>query len=141
MWQRVQTLYLAIATGLLISLFFCNCAKIVGPMGDVETVAYREKLPYLLFLIIVTAANLFALFLFKIRLFQMRVCIFTAIVLIGFQIWLGVDIIRNLRHMAFSFTAIFPIVAAILDTLAARAILSDEAVVRSASHLRSARRK
>ncbi len=139
MWQRVQTLYLAVATFLLGSLFFCNCAKIVTPMGGTDVIAYHQKLPYLLFIIIVFAANLFALFLFKIRLFQMRVCVVAAIVLIGFQIWLGVDIIRNMRHMSFSFTTMFPIIAAILDALAARAILMDESIVRSASRLRSAR--
>ncbi|MCD8312851.1 MAG: DUF4293 domain-containing protein [Bacteroidales bacterium] len=139
MWQRIQTLYLAIATILLGSLFFVKFATIIGPMGDTAKIFYHEKLPYLLFTIIVTAVNLFALMMFKIRMFQMRVCIFAAIILIGFQIWLGVDVIRNFRQMAFSFTAIFPIVAAILDALAARAILIDESIVRSASRLRSAR--
>ncbi len=141
MWQRVQTLYLAIATILIGSLFFCNVAKIAGPMGDDLTIAYHQKLPYLILTIMTFATNLFALFLFKIRLFQMRVCVVSAIILICFQIWLGVDLVRNIRHMAFSFTAIFPIVAAILDVLAARAILIDESIVRSASRLRSSKRK
>ncbi len=140
MWQRIQTLYLGVATALIVSLFFCNFAKIIGPEGDIVTIAYHERLIYLILIIIAALLEVFALSLFKIRLFQMRVCIVAAIVLLGMQIWLGVDVIRNMRQMAFSLTTMFPIVAAILDALASRAIMLDEAKVRSASHLRAANR-
>lgn len=141
MWQRIQTLYLAIATVLTGSLFFCNFATILGPGGESVDVRYYEKLPYLIFLISLFTANAIALLSFRTRILQMRVSILAALLLTGFQIWLGVDFFRHRNEMIFSFTAVFPIVAAILDVLAARNIALDEAMVQSASRLRGSRRK
>ena len=143
MWQRIQTLYLAIATVLIGSLFFSKFATIFGE-GE-STILYREYTPYLLFTIMTFLANLISLALFKARMIQMRLCIISAIVLLAFQIWIGVNYffppeeVEN--NIVFSFTAIFPVIAAILDVLAARNIMLDEAMVQSASRLRSARRK
>ena len=86
-------------------------------------------------------ANLISLGLFKARMIQMRLCIISAIVLLAFQIWIGVDYFKHMKDIVFSFTAIFPVIAAILDVLAARNIMLDEAMVQSASRLRSAKRK
>ncbi len=141
MWQRVQTLYLAIATILIGALFFCNFATIVGPDGEDVHIRFSEKLPYLLFLIMLIVAQALAIGSFKYRLLQMRICMLAAILLVAFQIWLAVDVIRYLKDMVFSFTTVFPIVAAILDVLAARNILIDESLVRNSTHLRRARRK
>lgn len=141
MWQRVQTLYLGIATILVISMFFSRFATIPGPEGSVETVGYHEYVPYLLFLIMLTAANLIALGAFKVRMLQMRVCILASILLLAFQIWLGIDIIRHRSEMSFSFTAVFPAVAMILDLMAARNIFLDEAMVQAASRLRGPRHR
>ena len=47
----------------------------------------------------------------------------------------------NAKSITPSITGIFPIVAVILDFLAARSILADELLVRSADRLRSAKRK
>ena len=75
----------------------------------------------------------------------MRLCIISAIVLLAFQIWIGVNYffppeeVEN--NIVFSFTAIFPVIAAILDVLAARNIMLDEAMVQSAARLRSTKRK
>ena len=104
-------------------------------------VKYYEKLPYLIFLISLFTANAIALLSFRTRILQMRVSILAALLLTGFQIWLGVDFFRHRNEMIFSFTAVFPIVAAILDVLAARNIALDEAMVQSASRLRGSRRK
>ena len=46
MWQRIQTLNLAIATALLASMFFCKFATIVGPQGNDLEIMYWEKIPY-----------------------------------------------------------------------------------------------
>lgn len=141
MWQRIQTLYLAIASILTGSLFFCRMATVLGPDGASVDIMYYEKLPFLLFLISLFSANVIALCTFKARILQMRVCILASLLLLGFQIWLGVDFLKNRNDMVFSITAVFPIVAAILDVLAARAIALDEAMVQSAARLRSSRRK
>ncbi len=141
MWQRVQTLYIGIATALIVSLFFCNFARIIGPEGDEVTIRYSEKLLYLLVLIMLFTANVIALFSFKNRILQMRVCVLAAILLFAFQILVAVDVIRNMHDMVFSFTAVFPLVAVILDIMAARGIMMDEMMVKTASSLRSARKK
>lgn len=132
MWQRVQTLWLAIATALVASLFFCDKA---------ESVRYTAYLPYLILLIIITALNLIALNSFKFRVFQMRTAVLSALVTLALQGWLAVDYFLTNAETPFRASAIFPLVAVILDILAVRGIWADELLVRSASRLRSAKRK
>lgn len=141
MWQRIQTLYLALATALLSSMYFCKFATIVGPEGSELNIMYWEKIPYLVLLTLCAAGNLFSLFAFKIRMPQMRVATASAILLLAFQCWIIVDFARLWNEMTFSVTALFPLVAAILDILAARSILLDEAMVQSSARLRASRRK
>lgn len=141
MWQRIQTLYLAIATALLASMFFCKFATIVGPQGNDLEIMYWEKIPYVTLLAISTIGNIFSLFAFKIRMPQMRVATGAAILLLAFQCWIVVDLARNWNEMSFSVTAIFPLIAAILDIMAARSILLDEAMVQSSARLRASKRK
>ena len=57
----------------------------------------------------------------------MRLCIIAALVLLAFQIWLGVDYFRHMKEMVFSITAVFPAICMVLDILASRNILLDEA--------------
>ena len=141
MWQRIQTLYLAIATALLASMFFCKFATIVGPQGNDIEIMYWEKIPYVTLLAISTLGNIFSLLAFKIRMPQMRVATGAAILLLAFQCWIVVDLARNWNEMSFSVTALFPLIAAILDIMAARSILLDEAMVQSSARLRASKRK
>ena len=131
MWQRVQTLYLFLATALIAALFFCHKA------GDVF---YTDYWPYLILLIVVAFLNVTALTTYKHRIFQMRTATLSAIILLGLQIWLAVDCIKTHNTPVFSLTAVFPVVAMILNLLAARGILADELLVRNSSRLRAAKR-
>ena len=131
MWQRVQTLYLFLATALIAALFFCHKA------GDVF---YTDYWPYLILLIVVAFLNVTALTTYKHRIFQMRTATLSAIILLGLQIWLAVDCIKTHNTPVFSLTAVFPIVAMILNLLAARGILADELLVRNSNRLRAAKR-
>lgn len=140
MWQRIQTLYLGISTILIGALFFSKVATIIGPEEEEIFIMYYEKTAYLLFAIMVFSANSIALFSFKSRLLQMRLCVLSAILLTAFQVWIGIDFFTNKNEMVFSYTAIFPIVSVILDLLAARNIALDEAMVQSAYRLRKAKR-
>lgn len=141
MWQRIQTLYLAVATALLTSMFFCKFATILGPDGVEISIKYFEKVPYLVLLAVALAGNVFSLFAFKIRIPQMRVATVAALILLAFQIWIIVDVVRGWNEMVFSVTALFPLVAMVLDILAARSIMLDEAMVQSASRLRASKRR
>ena len=132
MWQRIQTLYLLLATGLVVSLFFCMKA------GDIP---FTDYWPYLVLLIVTGFLQVMALTTYKHRIFQMRTSVLSAIILVGLQGWLVYDFIATHNDPVFHVTAVFPIVAVILDSLAARSILADEMLVRSADRLRAAKRK
>ncbi len=141
MWQRIQTLYLGTATALVFSIFFCTFATIVGPNGSEVTIGYSEKWPYLMLLIMMFIAHVAATASFKTFFLQARVAIIAALLAIGFQIWLGVDILMNRHEMSFSFTAMFPLVAAILDVMAARRSMVDELTVTAVKSAKKARRR
>ncbi|MBQ3207506.1 MAG: DUF4293 family protein [Bacteroidales bacterium] len=141
MWQRIQTLYIGIATALTAAMFFCRMATIIGPEGNDIDIRYYEKLPYLMMLIMLLTAGICAVFTYKSRLLQARVCILTALMLIGFQIWLGIDFIRYHNDMVFSITLLFPIVSAILNAIAARGNLVDEMTLQAVKSAKKARKK
>ena len=141
MWQRIQTLYIGIATALTISMFFCRMATIVGPEGDDIYIRYYEKFPYLIMLIMLLTAGVCAIFSYKSRILQARVCMLTALMLIGFQVWLGVDFFRFRGDMVFSFTLLFPLVSAILNAMAAHSALVDEMTLQAVKGVKKARRK
>ena len=132
MWQRIQTLYLLVATGLVASLFFCTKA------GDIT---FTEYWPYLALLVVIGFLQVLATTTWKHRIFQMRTAVLAAIILIAFQGWLVYEFIATHNTPLFHLPAVFPIGAAILDFLAARSILADEMIVRSADRLRAAKRK
>ena len=138
MWQRLQTLYLCIATGLIAALFFSVKAFTLGP-GGVHSVdlTYIKYTPYLILLILITILQLLAVFTFNARVFQMRTAGLSAILMIALQAWIGVDYFTADKEWIFKFTAVFPLVAAILNFIAARLILRDQLLVESVSHLRS----
>ena len=132
MWQRVQTLYLAIATGLVAALFFCNKA------GEISFISYW---PYLVLIILITLLDILALTTFRIRVFQVRTTVLAALLTLALQAWLVVDFIITGNDPLFHVPAVFPLLAVILDIMAARAIWADELLVRSSSRLRSSSRK
>ena len=141
MWKNLQTLYLGISTALIASLFFCNFATIVAPGGEELAIAYREKLPYLAMLIMLFTAHVAATASFKVPFLQARVAMIAALMSIGFQVWLAVDIFRFLNEMTFHITSLFPLAAAVLNIMAAKRALVDEMTITAAKSIRSARRK
>ena len=142
MWQRVQTLYLAIATGLLAAMFFSVKAVVPHTDGtEAESFRYISYIPYLILLIIAVLLDFLALTTWKHRIFQMRTAVLAAIITIALQVWLAVDYFSTSDVMVFRFTAVFPIIAAIVDFMASRAIFSDQLMVESFSRLRSSKRR
>lgn len=141
MWQRIQTLYLGTATALMFSMFFCTFATIIGPDGAEVTIRYSEKLSYLSLMIMIIIAHVAAVASFKVFFLQARVSVIAALLAIGFQIWLAIDIFTNRGEMSFSITALFPLVAAFLDTLAAKRSMVDEMTVMAVRSAKKARKK
>lgn len=141
MWQRIQTLYLGISTALMFSMFFCIFATIIGPDGAEVTISYREKLPYLVLMVMLITAHIAATASFKAFFLQARVSIIAGLLAFGFQIWIGIDILRNMNDMTFSFTALFPLAAGVLDIMAAKRSMVDEMTVTAVKSARKIRRK
>ena len=129
MWKRIQTIYLAISAGLITSMFFCRFATIIGPEGAEDVIRYYEKTPYLILLIMLITASIFTIATYRTRFLQARVCMLTALILAGFQIWLGIDFLIYRNEMVFSVTMLFPMAAAILDMMASKRIMTDEFIL------------
>ncbi len=141
MWQRVQTLYLMIASALVAALFFSVKAFVFGPDGThAQEFRYIAYTPYLILLIVVALLQVIALTTFKVRVLQMRTAVLAALILVALQGWLAVDFFTADKTLVFRWTAVFPLVAALLDVWAARAIFRDQLLVESLSSLRKRRR-
>ena len=141
MWQRIQTLYLGIATALIFSMFFCIFSTIIGPDGAEITIAYREKMPYLVLLIMLITAHIAATASYRTFFLQARVSIIAGLLAFGFQTWIGIDILRNMDDMSFSFTALFPLAAGVLDFMAAKRSMVDEMTVMAVKSAKKARKR
>ena len=142
MWQRPQTFYLAISTILIAIMFFGIKAVTVGADGTpTEEFKYITYFPYLVLLIVIGILNILALTTFKVRMFQFRTAVLAALVTLALQIWLAVDFFSTHDTMVFKLSAVFPIIAVILDVMAARGIMADQFLVDNAEHLRKARRE
>ena len=141
MWQRIQTLYLAIATALIVTLFFSDKAVIFGTGGEIaRAYTYVYYTPYLILLIVIALLDLLAVTTFKNRIFQMRTAVLAALVTLALQGWLAVDYFTAADNLVFKWTAIFPLAAAILDLMGARSIYSDQLMVESFRSLRKRKR-
>ena len=141
MWQRIQTLYFALAFGFLFSLFFCDACSVAGPDG-LETIRYTAlQKPWFLILMIIWALGTFlALVTFKSRILQMRLGTLMGLVALGVQGWLAYMYFTAPEGVVFRFTAIFPLVIAILSFLGARGAFQDQLMIESAYRLRESRR-
>lgn len=139
MRKKSQTYFIGVATLLGIAMFFCPFSTIIGAGGEELKIMYYEKLPYAVMLIMLLTAGICAVFCHKFPLLQARVCMITALMFIGFQIWLGVDFFRYHKDMIFSPTMLFPLVAAFLDIMAARKALVDGMTMQAVKSLKKKR--
>ena len=156
MIQRVQTLYLLLATALMSLTLFLPLANIwqadntlVIKAFSVDLSSFEFDLPLPIYLgIILTAATLLpfiTIFLFKKRLVQIRLCVSELVLLVGAIAFIALYCYRLCSLLSevttnsiftISFAAVMPIIAIILVILAMRAIAKDEALVRSLDRIR-----
>lgn len=144
MWQRIQTLYLAVSTILMaFMLFSVKAVTVTGDGTVMETYKYLTYIPYAVLIIIILLLDVLALTTYKIRVFQYRTTVLVALITLGLQIWLGIEFFVNLSsgddstRMIYKLNVVFPIVCVILDVLAARGILADQLLVESTYRLRT----
>ena len=141
MWQRIQTLYLAVAIALTAVLLAGNAAAQTGPDG-LTLIRYTAiAKPYMLILLIVlTLIEGVALLSFKVRILQMRLAVVAGLIAFGVQAWLGVMYFTSPGYV-FRWTVIFPLLISVCDFLAARGAFQDQLMVESAQRLRSRRKR
>jgi hypothetical protein len=147
MIQRIQTVYLFISALLIASLLKLKFADLLVNNELYTFVAkgiYSGEnlifngLAIFIFILIIALLHFAVIFLYKKRILQIRILVFTIVLLVGlfgmffYFTYAGFTGAK----VAFKVPVVFPIVAAILDFLAIRAIGKDEALVRSLNRIR-----
>ena len=153
MLQRIQTVYLLLIVALTIAtlffplavlqagndLFSFDASGVSTLMGEPELIYPTWGLFALVAVIAIVA--LVTIFLFKRRILQIRLCVFNALLMIGFYgffAYLAYNFTSSFAEMSLQvkFGLAVPLITLILDYLAIRNIGADEALVRSLDRLR-----
>jgi hypothetical protein len=153
MIQRIQTLYLLVVIGLLTSLFFVPFAelrdiqdnlfkfnvvgvKAISGNGELLFFAYH----FLLIIGLAILAAFVAILKYKNRILQIRLCIFTILLLLGFygMLFFLINQVKNQfsADIFWSIPVVFPVLSVILIFLAIRSIRKDIILLRSYDRIR-----
>lgn len=147
MIQRIQSLYLlvsALLIGFLLALPFAEILvdgsvyvfNFKGILLNGELKANGAAISVLI--VIIIAMHGFAILSYKNRIRQMRLIVFTILLMIGLFGLFFFFTYYTFRgaEVSFKVSMAFPLVAIILDYLAIRAIGKDEALIRSIDRIR-----
>ncbi len=147
MIQRIQTLYLLLASILLGLIFILPVADISAAdavyrldIGGVKKAGelITSGLPLAIFLSAVILVHVVTIFLYKKRLLQVKILILAIILLLGLFstfFWFAYMGFKG-AEVGFKLTIAIPAMVIILDYLAIRAIAKDESLVRSLDRIR-----
>ena len=149
MIQRIQSVYLLVVTILMV-ICMCNpVGSIVASTNEISEFGNlfiilpdgtKDYSTWALFIIllIVAGLSLGTIFLFKKRMLQIRLAIFSIVMMVGYYLALLAYIFLLAEDTTFSasWTVCLPLVGIILNWLAIRAIGADEALVRAYDRLR-----
>jgi len=149
MIQRIQSVYLLVVTILMI-ICMCNpVGSIIASTNEISEFGNlcitlpdgtKDYAPWALFAILMVVAILsfVTIFLFKKRMLQIRLTIFSSIMLIGYYLALVALALMLAEGTSFtpSWIICFPFVAIVLNWLAIRGIGADEALVKAYDRLR-----
>ncbi len=149
MIQRIQSVYLLVVTILMI---VCMCSPVGSIIANTNEISEfgnlcitmpdgtKDYAPWALFaiLLVVAILSFVTIFLFKKRMLQIRLTIFSSVVLIGYYLALVAYIFMLAENTNFtpSWTICLPFIALILNWLAIRGIGADEALVKAYDRLR-----
>ena len=156
MIQRIQTLYLLLATALMsLTLFmplatiWCGTEEVVVKAFSADVASFSFNVPLPLYLgILLSLATLLpfiTIFLFKKRMAQIRLCVSEIVLLVGSVAFIALycyrlcDILADtMKDLNFTlgFAALMPLVAIIFVVLTMRGVARDEALVRSLDRIR-----
>lgn len=149
MIQRIQSVYLLVVAILMI---VCMCSPVGSIIANTNEISEfgnlcitmpdgtKDYAPWALFaiLLVVAILSFVTIFLFKKRMLQIRLTIFSSVVLIGYYLALVAYIFMLAENTNFtpSWTICLPFIALILNWLAIRGIGADEALVKAYDRLR-----
>lgn len=162
MIQRIQTVYLIVVASLCMACFFCpvigyyNGTAVIGEFNNWHfSVADSAKADLQSFapcamgglLVVVFLLTIMTIFLYHYRMRQLRLVIFSTILLVGYLILLALLTTKfyfelrpedefSLDNVGIRPVAIFPVICIILNCLAIHGIRKDEKLVRSLDRLR-----
>ena len=150
MIQRIQTLYLLAVVALGIALIWLPVVQFVTPEEAAELQIWELSalggvpLPGLWGLLVTTilipVLALIDIFLYKKRLLQARLNIFTVMLCLGYYGVLAIYIWQAILALGVDWhilpSACIPLVCFVLTLMATRRILKDEALVRAADRIR-----
>lgn len=147
MIQRIQTLYVILSMILMGLLMAFPFAEIVegsniylfdkmGISGDEGLV--QNGWPIAALIVIILLLHLVVVYNFKKRVFQMRLLVFSIILMVGLfgMFYFFTYFSFDKAQISFKIVTAFPLVAIVLDYLAIRAIGKDEALIRSIDRIR-----
>lgn len=146
MIQRIQTLYLIIVIILLGQTFFFPFVRFIGENEIISfnTLKFENGewlIPLTILFSFILMMTFFAIITFKKRITQVRMLVINTLLLIGsigligFYVWQVHQHLPNYK-IGINFTAIYPLIAIILNFMAINRIKKDEALVRSANRIR-----
>ncbi len=143
MWQRIQTLYLAISVVLLFILCFSDLYTVLDAGGMQYVTYWQFQKPYFGILLgVLLAMTVLALVTFKVRILQMRLATLSGLVALGMTGWLAYYYFTMPKDVVtFKWTIIFPLIVAICNFLAARGCFQDQLMVESAYRVRESRKR
>ncbi|MBP3669379.1 MAG: DUF4293 domain-containing protein [Bacteroides sp.] len=149
MIQRIQSVYLLVVTILMV---ICMCSPVGSIIASTNEISEfgnlcitlpdgtKDYAPWALFaiLLVVAALSFGTIFLFKKRMLQIRLTIFSSVMLIGYYLALVAYIFMLAEETTFSasWTICLPFAGIILNWLAIRGIGADEALVKAYDRLR-----
>ena len=144
MWKKPHNWLIAAAALLVIALLGMDVCHAVNPETGVHyAVAFKDRLIYILFIVLSFIISDVTLLSAKKPFYQVFLAIVNAIVLLGFQIWVFVDFfttkLQTGLKMSSVYTlsagAVFPLVAIILLVLAVRYAADEGTAQRIARRL------
>lgn len=147
MIQRIQTLYLLVSAILIAFLFVLPFAEIMND-GAIYLFDYKgisldggvkeDGMSIAVLIGIILGLHGFAILSYKNRIRQMRVIVFTILIMLGLfgMFFFFTYYSFSGAKVSFKIGMVFPLVAIVLDYLAIRAIGKDEALIRSIDRIR-----
>lgn len=151
MIQRIQSIYLLLAAILLVTAMCLPIGNFIAPNGATyefmnlhinmpDGTSYTAPWGMFAILILSTIICLGNILLFRNRILQVRLCLFSGILLIGYYLCFlfFMFILQEKLEATYylGWALCLPLIALIFDYLALRAIGKDELLVRAADRLR-----